>query len=443
MSDSLRVLGAASLLLASVLLSATVLPAGTATAADASISIDTEGDAVTVSNAGSQVITGSADLAPGTEIWVRVQSTGDTEPRFFQSKTAVVDRDGTWAVAFDFAEQSANDTFSVTATAEDVEATADGEVVACDDDCADPEPKPVETVRIDTTDGTVVVNDSASQVISGSALAPTGTEVSLRIRSTDSDMGFFKVESAVVTEDGTWATAFNFSRIPAGAEFSVEATMRADGYVAERGGEVVACEEDCRDQPPTDTPTPIPTATPAETSTPAASTVEFARNVVQVEQGATARMELSFDDTGTAGLVIGQESVGYTLEATVRDADDDGKATVRFDTGAAGTGGDPITVSEGDEVVVEAETELPDPIVPGEYELRAFPGNRSVDDASDASVLFLAEPAATETGAPGTVEPTATPTGGTESGGNGVTTIVVSSGLVLGGGALALLLLRN
>ena len=430
-------------MIALLLAAALLAPVGAATGADPAVTIDYDGEAVTVANAETQIVSGSAELAPGTSISVRIRSTGDTQPRFLQSKTVTVDRNGTWAAAFDFSEQSPGDTFEVTVRTDAGELTADGEVVACETDCEDDEPEPVETVRIDTTDGRVVVNDTASQVVSGAALAPTGTEVSLRLRSTDSEIRFFKAATAVVTDDGSWASAFNFSTIPPGSAFSVEATIDG-GYVAETEGEVVDCESDCRDDPPTDTPTPIPDETPEPTATPAATSVEFSRNVVHVRQGTTARMELSFDDTDTTDLVIGGRSVGYTLEATVRDADGDGQATVRFDTAAAGDDGSPVDVSDGDELTVDSETDLESDLEPGNYDLRLIPENRGADEASDIGSLYVAEPGTERTeGDTPTAAATLTPTGSPTNGGDMPVEIAVSSALVLGGGGLALLLRRG
>lgn len=424
-----------------LLLGATLLPAGAAAAADPAITIDYDGEAVTVANAETQVVSGTADLAPGTSVTVRVRSTGDTQPRFFQSETVTVDRNGTWTAAFDFSEQSPGDTFSVTVKADGSEVTADGEVVACESDCADEQPETVETVRIDTTDGRVVVNDTASQVISGSALAPTGTEVSIQLQSTDSEVRFFKTATAVVTADGTWASAFNFSGLPAGGEFAVEATIDGD-YVAETEGEIVDCESDCRDDPPTDTPTPIPDSTPEETATPAAAGAEFSRSVVPVRQGDTARIEVSFDDAEATDLVIGGESVGYTLEATVRDADGDGEATVRFDTAVAGDDATALSVSDGDELTLQSETELPDELDAGDYPMRLVPENAG-DEASDLGSLFVSEPGTATPGATSTPAVSLTPTGSPTNGGDAPVEIAVSGALVLGGGGLALLLLRG
>lgn len=426
-----------------LLLAATLLaPAGAAADTDPAVTIDYDGEAVTVANAETQVISGSADLAPGTSLTVRIKSTGDTEPRFLQTKSATVDRNGTWAAAFDLSQQSPGDTFAVTVKTGDSEVTADGEVVACDADCEDAQPTPVETVRIDTTDGRVVVNDTASQVISGSALAPSGTEVSLQLKSTDSEIRFFKAATAVVTEDGTWASAFNFTKVPAGSEFAVEATMDGE-YVAESPGEVVSCAEDCRDTPPTDTPTPIPDSTPEETATPGGASVELVSQVVQTERNGTADIELRFDGTDTAGIVFGSESVGYTLEATVEDADGDGEATVRIDTGEAGSDGRTVTVSDGDEVTVDAETELPNSLAAGEYELKLFPGNGSAETPSDIGVVRINERSTTPEESTSTPNASLTPTGSPDDGSGMGMEIAVSGALVLGGGGLALLLRRG
>ncbi|POG57445.1 ArtA-dependent S-layer glycoprotein [Haloferax marisrubri] len=86
-------------------------------------------DEFAVSNAAEQSISGTASVAPGTELTIRVTSDGDTQPRFLKTASAYVQADGTFAAAFDFSEQNINDTFEVEAsvdsgTAED--ATADG-----------------------------------------------------------------------------------------------------------------------------------------------------------------------------------------------------------------------------------------------------------------------------------------------------------------------------
>lgn len=441
MRDS-RTAAVAALLAAAIVLSTVALPTGTASADDDAVTIDYDGDAVTVAAGQSQVISGNSTLPAGTSISVQVQSTGDTQPRFFQTASATVDRDGTWAATFDFSEQSPNGTFEVTAKADGSEARADGELVECEGDCEDEAPEQVETVRIDTSNGTVEVNDSESQVISGSALAPTGTEVSLRLRSTQSEIQFFKTATAVVTEDGTWASAFDFSGIGPGNEFAVEATIDGE-YVAEADGTVVDCEADCRDQPPTDTPTPIPTATPEGTAAPSADgDVAFTESTVRVLQNETVEFRLRLDGTDSAGIVIGDAAEsGYSLEATVEDRDGDGYVTVQFDTAAAGGAGDPIDATGEDEAVVDSETELPAPLATGDYEMLVYPEGGDANAPADLASLFVAEPGTATPGtatvaADGSTTPTPTSNGSPIG-------IVVSGTLVLCGGALALLLLRG
>lgn len=72
-------------------------------------------DAFVFEPAAAQTIDGTSSTAPGTEISVVVQSTGNTSPRFVKSASTTVGVDGTWTVAFDFSGQSSGDTCSVTA----------------------------------------------------------------------------------------------------------------------------------------------------------------------------------------------------------------------------------------------------------------------------------------------------------------------------------------
>ncbi|ELZ82515.1 hypothetical protein C453_15558 [Haloferax elongans ATCC BAA-1513] len=71
-------------------------------------------DPVNVTNAESQTVTGTTDVAPGTELTVRVKSDGDTQPRFLKTATAYVTENNTFSATFDFSEQNVGDTFTVT-----------------------------------------------------------------------------------------------------------------------------------------------------------------------------------------------------------------------------------------------------------------------------------------------------------------------------------------
>ncbi|SFR55699.1 DUF7827 domain-containing protein [Halogeometricum limi] len=90
-------------------------------------------DDVEVAASANQSIAGETTVAPGTEINLRVRSDGDTQPSFLKTATAYVTENGTYEAAFDFSEQSANDTFTVTVRGGVADSiTADGTVTEGD-----------------------------------------------------------------------------------------------------------------------------------------------------------------------------------------------------------------------------------------------------------------------------------------------------------------------
>jgi PGF-CTERM protein len=93
--------------------------------------VDFDQDPVQVGAASEQTITGTTSLAASSELTVRLKSTDDTQPRFVKTNDEVIAQpDGTWSVTFDFAEQSAGDTFDATVQkGSNPSTTVDGEVV--------------------------------------------------------------------------------------------------------------------------------------------------------------------------------------------------------------------------------------------------------------------------------------------------------------------------
>ena len=69
---------------------------------------------VNVSAAANQTIEGETTVAPGTELSLRVRSSGDTQPSFLKTATVYVSENETFSSTFDFSEQEAGDTFDVT-----------------------------------------------------------------------------------------------------------------------------------------------------------------------------------------------------------------------------------------------------------------------------------------------------------------------------------------
>ena len=93
---------------------------------------DFNGDPVQVSNAENQSITGTMNVAPGTEFTVRARSDEDASTNFIKNaEGVVVQPDGTFSAQFDFSEQELNDTFTTTTQQSPLteELEVDGEVV--------------------------------------------------------------------------------------------------------------------------------------------------------------------------------------------------------------------------------------------------------------------------------------------------------------------------
>ncbi|GAA0257828.1 BGTF surface domain-containing protein [Halobaculum roseum] len=117
--------------IAVLLIAVAGLTGAAAGASDASLS--TVNETVRVHAVEDATVTGTTDLDAGENASVRVQSTGDTAPRFFRSRQVSTGENGTVAATFDFSEHAPGDTFSVTVVHDgSTIAEAEGEVVADD-----------------------------------------------------------------------------------------------------------------------------------------------------------------------------------------------------------------------------------------------------------------------------------------------------------------------
>jgi PGF-CTERM protein len=90
-----------------------------------SISFDTDqGDIIRVDAATNQTISGTTTVAPGTEIILNIQSTGDSP--FFLNPTVVVQPDGTFSTQADFSPYPTNTSFQ--ASAQGFDSTTPGSI---------------------------------------------------------------------------------------------------------------------------------------------------------------------------------------------------------------------------------------------------------------------------------------------------------------------------
>jgi hypothetical protein len=314
-------------------------------------------------------------------------------------------------------------------------------------------------VTVDRDGDRVTVANGTSQVVSGTANGRVGTEILVRVRSTaDTQPAFLKTATGVVTENGTWAVAFDFTEQAPGDTFTLTARLENGSAETAVDGEIVACGDGCADEVPDNTPTPIPeqTQTPTRTAEPSAS-VAFGENIFLADQGGVAAVPIVFtdrnggdgdDDGGTdsAVVVLGdEEEVNYELEAVVRDEDGDGEAVLYVDTSIAGRGDNPLSTSGGDSVRVKSETSLDSMLDPANYDVSLYAGAERTGDPVDVGSLVVQAPTTrTETETTSTATPNGTEPGA-DGGGLGPLAIggVVSGAFLVGGAALAALLLKS
>ena len=110
-------------LVATLVLSAAAVPA-TAQADEEPFQLETE----SVSSTAEVTIAGTTTLDPGTELQIRVQSAGETDPQFLKTQAATVGEDGSWNATFDLSAVETHDSITITVAGPDGNQTADFDV---------------------------------------------------------------------------------------------------------------------------------------------------------------------------------------------------------------------------------------------------------------------------------------------------------------------------
>ncbi|SFG45048.1 PGF-CTERM protein/surface glycoprotein [Halopelagius inordinatus] len=119
-------------------------------------------DPYNVSNAAGQIVEGDSNVAPGTELQIRVRSADGTSPSFLKTSTVYVTENNTFSAEFDFSEQNPGDEYNIRVTGssaaprEEVDGTvAEGSSTTetvTDDGTATVTDEPVTTDAPDTTE---------------------------------------------------------------------------------------------------------------------------------------------------------------------------------------------------------------------------------------------------------------------------------------------------
>ncbi|WP_459193428.1 DUF7827 domain-containing protein [Halosimplex sp. J119] len=269
-----------------------------------------------------------------------------------------------------------------------------------DGDTATPKPTHNGTT-LDTTDGEVRVAPAAEQTISGETTLDAGTPISIRVVSESPSSPFLVTAVTEVDDDGTFEGTFDFSDMSSGTEISVD--VRTDDRFLARGtGTITDCESDC----------PTRTASGGDDGTPASASLDAdeidVESVVEVEQGAVARVPITFGDADALTITVGdEESANYETTATIRDTNGDGRAVLVFRTNATDDSDRPaLAVAEAGETRpanVTSETTLDSVLDPAPYSIDVFPGTATDDpEAIGAISVTAADQSAGSDGSAGT-----------------------------------------
>ncbi|MGQ4554882.1 BGTF surface domain-containing protein [Halobellus sp. GM3] len=112
------------------------------------------------------------------------------------------------------------------------------------------------------------VSNAAEQTVSGETTLAPGTELRLRVRSTEgTSPSFLKTASPVVQSDRTWSAEFDFSEQSVGDTYDIVVSGGAAADVTE-SGQVVEVVETPTPEPDTDTPEPDTDSPEPDTDTP-------------------------------------------------------------------------------------------------------------------------------------------------------------------------------
>lgn len=90
----------------------------------------------------------------------------------------------------------------------------------------------------------LTLENTGNATVRGETTLEPGTALTVRIRSTSEGQRFLRSNEVLVTEDGTFETAFNLTGVTPGATFSL-VVRGAEGELVREDGYVVECIEDC------------------------------------------------------------------------------------------------------------------------------------------------------------------------------------------------------
>ena len=201
------------------------------------------GDRLTVAALDNETVRGETDRDPGTELTVRLQSTGGSP--FLIQETATVADDGGVVADVDLVGTDNGTTFEATASHDGERiAGADGVVIGGNNTVSTTNTSEGDLTRVPVTEANqtadrdhdttldydgdrLTLSAAPNQTVAGETDLAPGTNVTVRLRSSDAANPFLRMLTATVSDDGRFTATTNMTAVEPGATF--EATVRYDG----------------------------------------------------------------------------------------------------------------------------------------------------------------------------------------------------------------------
>jgi hypothetical protein len=340
---------------------------------------------------------GRAAVPAGTELTVRVRSTGGTP--LLISETVTADRTGRFRAVTDLGDVAPNTTVSVSVRQGDTVLTETTRTVVACDDCR-PEPS-AGTDGPGIPDATRLAPDAGAPIpvtlgnASEARLVIGDDSVNYRIEATVTDgNGDDRVRVLLnrtaagtpdegpsvlgVRNDSDDVTVANETTLPAGQRGLDPGTYPADLFVgderADTGTLVLPAEESSADEEPTPT-----------------GEFGFEESILTTRRGQVLGLSVTLGDADGATLRFGGPSENYTAVVTASDADGDGRVRLLFDTTAV-VGEDAWRAGADDTVTVRRTnaSAVGDAGLPsGDYSLDLYRGTDTVGSPADIGTLVV------------------------------------------------------
>ncbi|NHN43221.1 hypothetical protein G9C85_16510 [Halorubellus sp. JP-L1] len=197
----------------------------------------------------------------------------------------------------------------------------------------------------------LVVQPATGQSITGTTTLSEGTQVTVRVRSSDSANPFLRSSVATVDGDGTFDVTMNFDEVERGTEFEVSVHYNGT-RLATAPGVVGGCDPSCDD---------------------GSGSARFAEQLYTATAGETVSIPVTLSDRETATVVFGSDATNVVIPVTVEDGNGDGRVVLQFETAVDAPNEHGMSAkADADEVTVPQDVERPESLAPGNYDLEIY-----------------------------------------------------------------------